>query len=152
MGEDLLSKLDDSYALRLLEEMVAIDSVVGREGELAEFLQGELEALGLEVELHEVEPGRPNVYARLEGEGPGRRLNFDGHTDTVPVVEGWETDPLTPVKVLQISSRIKALDITSRLLSPADSIPLGEAVTVIVAPLRPMNLSVLRRATIAPCS
>jgi succinyl-diaminopimelate desuccinylase len=98
MAEDLLSRLDDSYALRLLEEMVAIDSVVGREGELAEFLRGELEALGLEAELQEVEPGRPNVYARLRGESPGRRLNFDGHTDTVPVVEGWETDPFTPVK------------------------------------------------------
>jgi acetylornithine deacetylase/succinyl-diaminopimelate desuccinylase-like protein len=98
MTEGLLSKLDDLYALRLLEEMVSIDSVVGREGELAEFLRGELDALGLEAELHEVEPGRPNVYARLEGEGPGRRLNFDGHTDTVPVVEGWETDPYTPVK------------------------------------------------------
>jgi len=98
MTEGLLSKLDDSYALRLLEEMVSIDSVVGREGELAEFLRGELDALGLEAELHEVEPGRPNVYARLEGEGPGRRLNFDGHTDTVPVVDGWETDPYTPVK------------------------------------------------------
>ncbi|MCW3978852.1 MAG: M20/M25/M40 family metallo-hydrolase, partial [Candidatus Bathyarchaeota archaeon] len=98
MTEGLLSKLDDSYALRLLEEIVSIDSVVGREGELAEFLRGELDALGLEAELHEVEPGRPNVYARLEGEGPGRRLNFDGHTDTVPVVEGWETDPFTPVK------------------------------------------------------
>jgi succinyl-diaminopimelate desuccinylase len=98
MAEDLLSRLDDSYALRLLEEMVAIDSVVGREGELAEFLRGELEALGLEAELQEVESGRPNVYARLEGETLGRRLNFDGHTDTVPVVEGWETDPFTPVK------------------------------------------------------
>jgi len=45
-----------------------------------------------------VEPGRPNIYARLEGQAPGRRLNFNGHTDTVPVVEGWETDPFTPVE------------------------------------------------------
>ena len=97
MTEGLLSKLDDSYALRRLEEMIAINSVVGQEGELAEYLRGELEALGLRCEVEEVEPGRPNVYARLEGEGPGKRLNFNGHTDTIPVVEGWETDPFAPV-------------------------------------------------------
>ncbi len=97
MSEDLLSRLDEKYALRRLEEMISINSIVGREGELAEYLWGELEALGLKCEVEEVEPGRPNVYARLEGEGPGRRLNFNGHTDTVPVVEGWDTDPFTPM-------------------------------------------------------
>ncbi len=97
MSEDLLSRLDEKYALRRLEEMISINSIVGREGELAEYLRGELEALGLKCEVEEVEPGRANVYARLEGEEPGRRLNFNGHTDTVPVVEGWDTDPFTPV-------------------------------------------------------
>lgn len=97
MIEELLSKLDRDYALRLLTEMVAIDSVVGSEGMLAEYLHGELAALGLTPELEEVEPGRPNVYARLQGTGPGRRLNFCGHTDTVPVCKGWETEPFTPV-------------------------------------------------------
>jgi acetylornithine deacetylase/succinyl-diaminopimelate desuccinylase family protein len=97
MTEDLLSKLDEKYALRRLEEMISINSIVGQEGELAEYLRDKLEALGLNCEVQEVEPGRPNVYARLEGDGPGKRLNFNGHTDTVPVVEGWDTDPFTPV-------------------------------------------------------
>ncbi len=97
MTEELVSKLDDAYTLRLLKEMIAIDSVVGHEGELADYLRNELEALGLVVELHEVKPGRPNVYAKMEGKYPGRRLNFNGHTDTVPVVEGWETDPFKSV-------------------------------------------------------
>jgi succinyl-diaminopimelate desuccinylase len=97
MTEDLLSKLDEKYALRRLEEMISINSIVGQEGELAEYLRDKLEALGLNCEVQEVEPGRPNVYARLEGDGPGKRLNFNGHMDTVPVVEGWDTDPFTPV-------------------------------------------------------
>ncbi len=97
MIEHILSKLDNTYTLRLLEEMIRIDSIVGNEGELAEYLRGELEALGIKCEMHEVEPGRPNVYARMEGDGPGKRLNFNGHTDTVPVCEDWETDPFTPV-------------------------------------------------------
>jgi len=97
MTENILSKLDNSYTLQLLEDMIRIDSIVGHEGELAEYLRGELEALGIECEMHEVEPGRSNVYARMAGDGPGKRLNFNGHTDTVPVCEGWETDPFTPV-------------------------------------------------------
>lgn len=97
-ADDLLSKLDDNYTLRLLEDMIRIPSVVGQEGELAEYLREELGSLGLETELDEVEPGRPNAYARLKGDEPGRRLHFNGHTDTVPVAEGWDTDPFSPVR------------------------------------------------------
>lgn len=95
----LLAKLDASYALRKLKEMIRIDSVVGNEGDLAEYLRSELGSLGLACEMDEVETGRPNIYAKLEGSGLGRRLNFNGHTDTVPVVDGWETDPFTPVEM-----------------------------------------------------
>ena len=97
MNGEVLSKLDDTYTLRLLKDMIRINSVVGQEGELAEYIRAELESLGFKCEMDEVEPGRPNVYARLGGEGPGKRLNFNGHTDTVPIVEGWDTDPFTPV-------------------------------------------------------
>jgi acetylornithine deacetylase/succinyl-diaminopimelate desuccinylase family protein len=97
MSQDLLSKLDAGYTLRLLKDMVAIDSVVGHEADLAAYLHGELDSLGLDCELHDVAPGRPNVYARLAGRAPGRQLHFNGHTDTVAVCEGWDTDPFTPV-------------------------------------------------------
>ena len=97
MTQSLLSLLDPAYAVRILSDMIAIDSIVGNEGDLAHYLHRELADLGLECQLQEVEPGRFNVYARLEGVGPGRRLNLCGHTDTVPVCEGWDTDPFTPV-------------------------------------------------------
>lgn len=96
--ESILAQLNDRYTLRVLKEMIAIPSVVGQEQALAEYLRGELEALGLKAEMHEVEPGRPNVYARLAGGTPGKRLNLNGHTDTVPVVEGWDSDPFAPVE------------------------------------------------------
>ena len=97
MMEDLLKKNDNSYTVKKTEEMIAIPSVVGEEAELAEYLRYELEQLGLETELHVVEKGRPNIYAKLKGSNDGRRLHFNGHTDTVPIVEGWETDPFKPV-------------------------------------------------------
>lgn len=42
-----------------------------------------LEAWGFTVHVDEVEPGRPNVVARLEGSGPTLLLN--GHLDTVGI-------------------------------------------------------------------
>jgi acetylornithine deacetylase/succinyl-diaminopimelate desuccinylase-like protein len=98
MHQELLSRLDADYTLGCLEEMITIPSIVGREGELGRYLQAELRALGLDPELHEVEGGRYNVYARLRGQGPGRRLNLNGHTDTVAVCEGWQSDPFRPVR------------------------------------------------------
>jgi acetylornithine deacetylase/succinyl-diaminopimelate desuccinylase-like protein len=98
MIEDLLKKIDDTYTVKKTEEMIAIPSVVGDEAQLAEYLRDELESLGLEVELEYVLDGRPNVYGKLIGSSKGRRLHFNGHTDTVPVVDGWETDPFKPVR------------------------------------------------------
>ncbi len=98
MIDDVLKQLDDSYTLRKLEEMIRINSVVGQEKELADYLHTELTAIGLKPELQEVESKRPNIYARLKGDKPGKRLMFNGHLDTVPIVAGWETDPFTPVK------------------------------------------------------
>lgn len=88
--------LDNEYCVNLLAEMVRINSIVGNEKELAEFIHAELTALGIESQLDEVEPGRPNVYGRIRGSRPGKRLHLNGHTDTVPVCEGWTRDPFTP--------------------------------------------------------
>jgi acetylornithine deacetylase/succinyl-diaminopimelate desuccinylase family protein len=98
MQAEPISKLDDYYTRRKLEEMIRINSVVGQEAEIAEYLQRELEALGLRCEIAPVEPNRPNVYAKLESNRPGRRFMFNGHTDTVPVSEGWTTNPFEPVE------------------------------------------------------
>jgi acetylornithine deacetylase/succinyl-diaminopimelate desuccinylase family protein len=97
MHDDLLKKIDHDYTVKKLEEMIAIPSIVKEEKELAHYLQDELEALGLKTELQDVEPNRPNIYGKLTGDKPGKRLNYNGHMDTVPVVAGWETDPFKPV-------------------------------------------------------
>ncbi|MHA1942659.1 MAG: M20 family metallopeptidase, partial [Candidatus Hodarchaeales archaeon] len=97
MTNDLLSHIDYSYTHALLEKMIRINSIVGNEEEYAEFLRNELVSLGLKCELVEVETNRPNIYAKLVSKNPGKRLNFNGHLDTIPVVDGWTTDPFNPV-------------------------------------------------------
>ena len=57
----------------------------GNEGEHQEFVAAELRALGLEVQLVEAEPDRPNVVAVLPGAGTGPALlHYAGHADVVP--------------------------------------------------------------------
>ena len=60
-------------------------SETGAEGEGSRFLEALLRREGFEVEVDDFLPGRPNIYARLEGAGGGRVLAFNGHTDTIPV-------------------------------------------------------------------
>ncbi len=89
--------------VRLLRDLVAIDSVNpalvpggGGEGAVADRIASELRLAGLDVELTEIAPGRPNVVARLDGRAPGLTLVLCGHTDTVGV-EGMTT-PFDPVE------------------------------------------------------
>ncbi len=57
----------------------------GGEAEAAKYLQDVLTAEGINVNLHALEPHRPNVLARLKGNGNKRPLLIMGHTDTVNV-------------------------------------------------------------------
>jgi acetylornithine deacetylase len=90
-------------ALRLLRDLVAIDSVnptlvpgAAGEGAIAACVADRLRACGLDVELHDAAPGRPNVVGVLEGRSPGRSLMWCGHLDTVGV-EGMSA-PFDPVE------------------------------------------------------
>lgn len=78
----------------LLEKLVSINSVYPGEREIAEFIEECLENLGFEVERIRVSAKRFNVLA---GKGHGdKALLLYGHMDTVPRVEGWDSDPWKP--------------------------------------------------------
>jgi acetylornithine deacetylase len=79
-----------SDLVELLKRLVAIDSVNpdlvaggAGEGEIARFVASWFEDAGLEVELEEVAPGRPNVVAIARGTGGGPALMLNAHMDTV---------------------------------------------------------------------
>ena len=86
----------------LLRDLVAIDSVnpalaPGGAGEAAAAgrVAAALRAAGIDVEVTEAAPGRPNVVGVVEGRSAGRALMLCGHTDTVGV-EGMAA-PFDPV-------------------------------------------------------
>lgn len=61
------------------------DEVVGGEGEVSKVFARHYEALGAEVDLFAIEPGRENAVGVLKGTGGGRSLIYNGHVDVVPV-------------------------------------------------------------------
>src|SRR4051812_28700311 len=78
--------------IRLLRDLVAIDSVnpslvpgAAGETQIAAAIAAHMKGLGLDVELQEAAPGRPNVIGVLDGRRPGRSLMLCGHIDTVGV-------------------------------------------------------------------
>ena len=83
---------------QLIAALVACDStnpglVPGGAGEhaVAQLIAAELTAAGLEVELSDALPGRPNVVGRLRGTGGGRTLMLCGHSDVVAAAPGLFT-------------------------------------------------------------
>ena len=86
----------------LLSVMVRIESVTpwliptgSGEAKIAAFIAEWLDGTGAEVEVVEVEPGRPNVLARLRGTGGGPTLCLNAHSDTVGY-ESWPDEALEP--------------------------------------------------------
>jgi acetylornithine deacetylase len=90
-------------AIQFWRALVAIDSVnpslvpgAAGEGAIAEAIAAHLRTIGMDVELQEAAPGRPNVVGVLEGRARGRSLMLCGHLDTVGV-DGMRA-PFDPVE------------------------------------------------------
>ena len=90
--------------IELLQDMVAIPSVnphgspgTDQTGEQAmgEYVADFLRALGADVSLEEVAPGRPNVVASFTPDKPVAHLAFAPHLDTVSVA-GMTIPPFDP--------------------------------------------------------
>jgi acetylornithine deacetylase len=89
--------------LSLLRDLIAIPSVnpslaaaATGEREIGAYLAARLRAIGMDVEIYDVLPGRPNVVGVASARAPGPALMFCGHMDTVGV-EGMAA-PFDPVE------------------------------------------------------
>lgn len=83
-------------AIALTRELLAFDTInpPGAEAACAQHLAALLEDAGFAVSFHDLAPGRPNIVARIGGDGERRALCFTGHMDTVPLgAMPWSRDP-----------------------------------------------------------
>ena len=108
MADAAAAAVDDRALVALLQEMVRIRSYSagGEEGTIARFMQSRLSALGLEVELQEVQPGRFNCISRWRGRGGGQSLMLNGHLDTNPAGEGWTKDPFGGAEIKHVEGDV----------------------------------------------
>lgn len=67
----------------------------GAEADLQNYVADRLKKDGLDVDIWDVTPKRPNIVATRKGKGGGRSLIFNGHVDVVPVgdLSDWARDP-----------------------------------------------------------
>ncbi len=89
---DLLAAL-----VRIPSVNPALDRAGQGEAELAAFVADWLRRNRVPVQVIEVEPGRPNVLATLEGSRSGGHLLFETHLDTVGAT-GMTLDPFAAVR------------------------------------------------------
>ena len=86
----------------LLSDLIRVESVTpwlipGGAGEdaLARTIRGWLDGSGAEVVVEDVEPGRPNLLARVRGTADGPTLCLNAHMDTVGF-DNWRDRALEP--------------------------------------------------------
>ena len=93
--KDLLARIDDVESLEFLASMIRFKSYSGTPGEadLARFMVEQMQAMGLDAGLQNVESKRYNAIGTLNGIGSGRSLMFNGHMDTNPATDDWTIDP-----------------------------------------------------------
>lgn len=80
-------KTADAEALKHFQALVRIDSSdpPGNETKTTEYLLGALKDAGIDVQTFAKDPKRPNVVARIKGNGKKKPLLIMGHQDTVSI-------------------------------------------------------------------
>ena len=81
MQQEVLDQVDRDRIVEMASNLANIVSITGDEENVAKYLGGELETLGMKVEYQYVEDGRPNVIGTLKGTGGGATLMFNAHMD-----------------------------------------------------------------------
>jgi len=92
--QSVLDRIDEELLVRVTCQLLQAtgQNPPGEEAATVAVLAAAGRELGLDVVTSPVEPGRDNVSVTLAG-GNGPGLLILGHTDVVPVGDGWTTDP-----------------------------------------------------------
>ncbi|MFD3399324.1 M20 family metallopeptidase [Kribbella sp. NPDC058693] len=92
--QKVLDRIDEDLLVRVTQDLVRAhgQNPPGEEAATAVALAAAARDLGLDVQTSPVEPGRENVSITLAG-GNNPGLLLLGHTDVVPVGDGWTVDP-----------------------------------------------------------
>jgi acetylornithine deacetylase/succinyl-diaminopimelate desuccinylase-like protein len=91
----------DAETMRHFQALVRLDTSdpPGHEAPAVDYLKRILEAEGIETKIFALDPKRPNLVARLRGNGAKRPLLLMGHTDTVNIdPKKWKHGPFSATR------------------------------------------------------
>jgi len=104
LEQRLLQAIDGAQAdlIELLSSLVRFETQNppgGNEAPAQQWIADRMRKLGMEVDLFEPLPGRPNAVGVLRGAGGGRSVILNGHVDVAEIRQRArsERDPFTPV-------------------------------------------------------
>ena len=131
--------------IKLLSELVAINSVnpslvPGAQGEtaVANFVAAELKKIGMDTQVIDVLPGRPNVIGTLRSMRKGRTLILCGHLDTVGI---HDESLLTAIEkdgrlygrgAVDMKAGVAAMIDAARRVAETGGLPAGELIIAAV--------------------
>lgn len=87
--------------IALLQTLIGFDTTnpPGNERECIAYLDGVLQSYGIETTLLARDPRRPNLIARLKGDGSAPPLLLQGHVDVVPTAgQTWTHPPFAATR------------------------------------------------------
>jgi len=97
----VLARIDEHDLVKLTKRLIELRSVnpPGEEKEISEFLEAEMRARGLKVDILDTGGGRKNVLGWVKGSRSRPALLLNGHSDVVTPGEAsrWKSDPFKPV-------------------------------------------------------
>ena len=95
IGAQIDAHIDQDEIVELMRRLHQHQSFPPHEASAMAELQSWLQERGIDAELIDVvdEPGRPDLYYKMEGTGGGKTVMFNGHMDIDPVPLNFEGDP-----------------------------------------------------------
>lgn len=95
--------MEEENLLSLLKKLITINSVYYHENDIIFYCAEWLKNNGLDVEIMDYKDNvvtgyaGKNIISIIDTKKPGKTIMLNGHLDTVPVCDGWEQDPFTPI-------------------------------------------------------
>ena len=95
IGAQIDAHIDEAEIVELMRRLHQHQSFPPHEASAMAELRAWLQERGIDAELIDVvdEPGRPDLYYKMEGTGGGKTVMFNGHMDIDPVPLNFEGDP-----------------------------------------------------------
>lgn len=84
LAQRVLDQIDEEELVGMVQDLINIPSLTGREAGVSDYLAGRFGDLGLQVQQQEVESDRDNVIGTWRGGDEKESLLFLGHMDHAP--------------------------------------------------------------------